>query len=296
MLDGATPRTACDETAFAAAVVDRLQKFRAEISEIAGNVDDVSAFLADQMKRFQQLSDVANQMAAAIAAIDAASRETDDVSRTASDQSGRSLATVENAIGSIRGLADSVRAIQSSLGELDTHLASVGSSTRDIQTIARQTNLLALNATIESERAGAAGKGFAVVANEVKSLARKAGEVTHGIEGSVESLTGSIADLIATTGETVATAGHVSDGVGVISETIQGFGAALDQIHAKVGEISEAATEGKSQCEDVIDYIDTFMISLSTTGETLDEARGSIRGLVDRAGDAVQFAAARAKP
>ncbi len=290
MPDGSVPVSARDETAFVASVLERLQKFSAEIRGIAGDVDEVSQFLASQMGRFEELSAIATQVSGAIAAIDAATRETDEVSRNASEQSSRSLSTVEHAVGSIRGLAGSVQAIQNSLGELDSHLAQVGSSTKDIQDIARQTNLLALNATIESQRAGEAGKGFAVVANEVKSLARKAGEVTRGIEGSVESLSASIADLIMATGETVTTADQVSNGVVVISETMQGFGAALDQIHSRVEEIGAAAAEGNIQCEDVIDYIDTFMISLSTTGDTLGEARDRIRGLVGRAEDAVQFA------
>ncbi|CAA7612036.1 Chemotaxis sensory transducer (fragment) [Magnetospirillum sp. LM-5] len=290
MPDGSNASQTSDRAQFAQAVVQRLTTIQTEVTEIAGSVDEVAVFLEDQMGKFQALSAIAQQMAEAIDAIDSASKTTDHVSREAADRSTHSLTTVETAVSSIRGLAESVRAIQASLGELDTHLASVGASTKDIQDIARQTNLLALNATIESERAGEAGKGFAVVAGEVKGLARKAGEVTRTIEGSVESLTASIADLIVATGQTVTSAGQVSNGVGIISETINGFGDSLEKIHGRVEEISEAAAEGKVQCEDVIDYIDTFMISLSTTGETLGEARERIHHLVDQATSAVEFA------
>jgi methyl-accepting chemotaxis protein len=292
MPDGFTNTADRDVAGFTKTVLDRMNVFKSEAAEIAASVEDVSRFLAGQMQVFHQLSDIANQMSDAIAGIDQGARETDQVSTDANRRSADSLSTVEAAIGSIRDLASSVRQIQTSLGELDGHLASVGTSSKDIQLIAKQTNLLALNATIESQRAGEAGKGFAVVANEVKSLARKAGDVTHGIEAAVNTLTGSIGDLIIATGDTATTAATVSDGVGVISATIQGFGAALEQIHGKVEEISTAAEDGKTQCEDVIDYIDTFMISLSTTGETLDEAKGKIDTLFAHSVDTVAFISA----
>ena len=289
MPDGFTSTTGRDSAAFTKTVLERMTAFKSEAAEIAASVEDVSRFLAGQMHVFHQLSDIANQMNDAISAIDRGARETDHVSTEANQRSAESLSTVEAAIGSVRDLASSVRAIQTRLGELDSHLASVGTSSKDIQSIAKQTNLLALNATIESQRAGEAGKGFAVVANEVKSLARKAGDVTHGIEAAVDTLTESISDLIIATGETATTAATVSDGVGVISATIQGFGAVLEQIHGKVEEISTAADDGKTQCEDVIDYIDTFMISLSTTGETLEEAKGKIDTLVAHSVETVAF-------
>ncbi|CAA7615187.1 methyl-accepting chemotaxis protein [Magnetospirillum sp. UT-4] len=280
-----------DQAAFAKAIVERLGAFRQEAGEIATSIEDVSHFLADQMSVFNRLSDVANEMSGAIAGIDSAAKETDEVSSDAAARSGQSLATVENAIAGIRRLADSVRAIQERLGELDTHLASVGTSSKDIQVIAKLTNLLALNATIESQRAGEAGKGFAVVANEVKSLARKASDVTLGIESAVDTLTNRVGELMVSTGDTAATASSVSEGVGFISTTIQDFDRALEQIHSRVEEISEAASDGRTQCEDVIDYIDTFMISLSTTGETLEDARTRIAHLVGQAADAFAFAA-----
>ncbi|HSV28977.1 MAG TPA: methyl-accepting chemotaxis protein [Candidatus Omnitrophota bacterium] len=278
-----------DLARFVDTVLDRLEKFRAEVSDIATSIDDVNRFVAEQQPRFQALSQIANAMTKAIAAIDAAAKDTDAVAREASGRSHASLSTVQEALGDIRGMAEAVRGIEQRLGELEHALGQVGARSGDIQAIAKQTNLLALNATIEAERAGEAGKGFAVVATEVKSLARKAGEVTLGIDDAVETLSSNVGELIKSSAETAAQAGAVSDGVGVISDTITGFGRSLEGIGAKVEDITAAASDSLTQCEDVIDYVDTFMVSLSTTGETLEEAKHKIDGLVARSGDAVNF-------
>ncbi len=49
-----------------------------------------------------------------------------------------------------------------------------------ISGFSEEVRILALNAHIEAVRAGPAGRGFAVVAQELKDLARRAGEASRG--------------------------------------------------------------------------------------------------------------------
>jgi methyl-accepting chemotaxis protein len=278
-----------DAGSFAARVLERVEQFSLEAADIAASIDDVNRFVQQQRTLFEHLSDLAHRMATAINAIAEAASTTNAVSADANSQSGHSLATVDQAVGCIRKLAGSVAGIEGRLGELEGALAAVGEMSRNIQGIAKQTNLLALNATIEAERAGDAGKGFAVVAGEVKTLARKAEDVTTGIDGAVERLSARVTDLIEGTGKTVAGANAVSDGVGVISSTIAANSSALGTIGAKVAEITAAAGESRTECEDVIDYVETFMVSLSTTSEELAGADQRINTVLDKGEDLMAF-------
>ena len=85
-----------------------------------------------------------------------------------------SMSTLSQAIEEMKGSADETARIVKTIDE-----------------IASQTNLLALNAAVEAARAGDAGQGFAVVAEEVRNLARRAGEAARAttdlIQGSVKN-------------------------------------------------------------------------------------------------------------
>ncbi|MGE5506371.1 MAG: methyl-accepting chemotaxis protein [Actinomycetota bacterium] len=277
---------------FVARVLDQVEQFSLEAADIAASIDDVNRFVQQQQKLFENLSDLAHQMADAINAIAEAATTTNSVSSDANAQSSHSLATVDQAVDCIRKLAGSVAGIETRLGELESALGAVGQMSRNIQGIAKQTNLLALNATIEAERAGDAGKGFAVVATEVKSLARKAAEVTTGIDGAVERLSGRVTDLITRTGKTVAGAEAVSDGVGVISSTIAANSGALGTIGDRVAEITAAADESRTECEDVIDYVETFMVSLETTSDELAIADQRINTVLTKGEELMAFLSA----
>mgnify|MGYP001809707144 CR=1 FL=1 len=268
---------------FAVEILARVEKLVLEVADIAGNVDDVSKFVAQQRDGFTHIRTITGQLDALIEQIAQAGAATHQVAAEAGDNSRQSLATVHSALADIAALADSVRAIQSQLSHLDGMLAEVGNRAGSIQVIAGQTNLLALNATIEAERAGQAGLGFAVVASAVKTLSRRTTEVTSGIDGAVASLSGSIAELVRASTVTVETASDVNQGVGIINQTVENFDNALATVAAKVQEISEASAESRVQCEDVVDYVDTFTVSLETTGSDLKDADERINALLRKA-------------
>jgi len=274
---------------FAVEILARVEKLVLEVADIAGSIDDVSKFVVQQRDGFAHIRTITQQLDSLIGQIAADGDATNQVAAEAGDNSRQSLATVRAALGDIGALAESVRAIQAQLSHLDAMLSEVGSSAQSIQMIAGKTNLLALNATIEAERAGEAGRGFAVVASAVKTLSRRTSEVTAGIDGAVSSLSESIAELVRASTATVDIAGDVNQGVNIISATVEGFDQALSTVAAKVEDISAASADSRVQCEDVVDYVDTFNVSLETTGNDLKDADERINALLHKAEELMGF-------
>jgi methyl-accepting chemotaxis protein len=149
----------------------RTGKQAEELSETAGNIERLSAAVADNANASNQAS-AAAQLASQVAL-----------------QAGGIVAEVEGTMQRIMG--SSQRAV-----------TIIGL----IQDIAFQTNLLALNAAIEAARAGEHGRGFAVVAAEVRGLAQRtataAREIKDMIGASVEQVTDG-ADQVANANSTM---------------------------------------------------------------------------------------------
>jgi len=165
----------------------------------ARDADAAQQASARSAQSAQSLSQTADQLSDAIAAI---TRHVEESQRRMS-----------NAVD----VADRTGALVNSLQEA---ASSIGAVVTLITDIAHKTNLLALNATIEAARAGEAGKGFAVVANEVKHLAdqtatatkdisRHIAEIRQTSQASVQAIT----DITSSVRETSAAAVEISAAV-----------------------------------------------------------------------------------
>jgi methyl-accepting chemotaxis protein len=117
-------------------------------SDQASSIEETSASLHEIATMSKQRADNAQQ------------------TNTISKETG---AAVANGSAAMKKLMAAMEAINTSSDEVAKLL-------KGTEEIAFQTNLLALNAAVEAARAGEAGRGFAVVAEEVRSLARRAGE------------------------------------------------------------------------------------------------------------------------
>jgi methyl-accepting chemotaxis protein len=97
------------------------------------------------------------------------------------------------------------------MNKLGDSSAEIGNVIKVITSIAEQTNLLALNATIEAARAGEMGKGFAVVASEGKDLAQETARVTEDISRRVEAIQADTSGAVAAIEEISAVIGRISE-------------------------------------------------------------------------------------
>ncbi len=103
----------------------------------------------------------------------------------ASAKEARTLA--EGSRGSVQQSVEQMNQMVEAVNEIKKGGDEISRIMRTIDEIAFQTNLLALNAAVEAARAGEAGAGFSVVADEVRSLARRAGEAAKETATIVEA-------------------------------------------------------------------------------------------------------------
>ncbi|TAN73365.1 MAG: methyl-accepting chemotaxis protein [Magnetospirillum sp.] len=290
--DGGVSPAMMGADSFATDVLRKIDSLSLEVADIAGTMDGLTRFVKHQEDLFSHLKAVAHAMAEAIGQIDAAGQETRAVTIEAGRQSSDSLRTIDAALSGVNRLVGAVQGIEQQLEGLEGALGNVSTMSRSIQKIARQTNLLALNATIEAARAGEAGRGFAVVATEVKTLARQTGDVTSGIDDTVQKLSGSVTELIETSTETLKMADSVGAGVGVINQAVSVFGEAIDTVESKVANISEAASHSLAQCNGVINEIDKFFEGIAMTSESLTKADERISSLLGNSEELMSYIAA----
>ncbi len=195
-------------------VTDSHSKYELEslYSRIASSLEEISSTMTEmdaQVKENAEHATAANERAAA--------------ARVAINEGGEK----------VHGLADAMRKVN----QASKRILGIN---KTVDEIAFQTNLLALNAAVEAARAGEAGAGFAVVAEEVRSLARKAGDAARETS---ELITAAAADIQKGAGlaEDAATALKTIDSsAGSLDELVGMIAQASGQQSAGISSISQA--------------------------------------------------------
>lgn len=135
------------------------------------------------------------------------------------------------------------------VNELESSALAIGKVIESISGIAAQTNLLALNAAIEAAGAGDAGKGFAVVAQEVKQLARQAGE-------SSEDIKDRILGIQLSSKKTSDTIAKIKSVIRSINEISSAIASAVEEQSITSKEISSSITQSATAANEVTKNIE----------------------------------------
>ncbi len=260
-----------------------------EIVDVAGNIDEISARVAQQAKSFRELVNNAGEVNESNRRIvSAAGHAREKASETASSVR-TSEQTVRNAVNDIHALVEAVAVIEGQLAGLQEALAQVAQVAQGIDAIAKQTNLLALNATSEAARAGEAGKGFAVVAGEVKALATQTSTATSQIDETLKKFTEQAERLITQGNETTNRAESVRSGTQTIGDVINVVGQAVSGIEEDTAAIAESAARIDQQCGTFVSTLEVMNREVDVSSTTLSEARDRINRLIGVSEKVVQL-------
>jgi methyl-accepting chemotaxis protein len=250
-----------------------------EIADVAGNVDDISGRVREQVQELHGLLNSATEVSTNNSRIAEAARSSREEAEGAAREVETSRSTVEESLKDIHDLVEAVNVIQQRLNGLQEALNKVAEVASGIDAIAKQTNLLALNATIEAARAGEAGKGFAVVAGEVKELAGQTSRATAEIDSTLQHLTDQAERLISQGQDSTRRAEAVREGTQAIGGVIDTVGQAMSAMQSRSSEIAEAAETIEARCDGFVDTVKSLHTGVDVSGNTLTEARDRINNL-----------------
>jgi methyl-accepting chemotaxis protein len=261
-------------------ISERVGTLAVEISDITGNIDDVSRHVQQEASFFQRLLELVDGMVNSNKRVDGAVARTRDTASAAVATVQRSEETITLALEEIAALGDSVRATECELTELGAALERISQAASGISGIARQTNLLALNATIEASRAGEAGRGFAVVAEEVKALAQQSAAAMQEINITLSSLRGRVHSLSERGGEALQRAETVGNGTRAIREVVTDIRRSMAALEKETDDIADAVTEIDDYTTRTSDGLSSLTGDVKRSSQSLETATGRVQRLL----------------
>ena len=219
--------------------------------DLSGITERTNAGIDRQRTEINQVATAMNEMAATAQEVARNAQQGAEAAHGASASAQNGTEVVTHSIERIGRLNEEIQGAVATMRTLEQDSQGIGAVLDVIRGIAEQTNLLALNAAIEAARAGEQGRGFAVVADEVRSLANRTQQSTREIQGMIERLQTASREAA----QVMERARHQT---GNAVDNTQRIRAALDEINAEVGRISDlnnliasAAQEQSSVAEEI---------------------------------------------
>jgi methyl-accepting chemotaxis protein len=230
-------------------------EFEAAVGDIVQTVSSASTELETAATRLTKAAETAQQLTTTVAATsEEASANVQSVA-AATEELAASVTEIGRQVQESSRIStdavDQAAKTDNRITLLSQSANRIGDVTKLITSIAEQTNLLALNATIEAARAGVAGKGFAVVAQEVKALAAQTAKATSEISGQIAEMQSATQDSVSAIKEIGGTIGRISEIATSIASSIEGQGAATQEITRNVQQAAAGTTQVASNITDV---------------------------------------------
>ncbi len=228
----------------------------AQLNELSKAIDGIAKGAQEQAAAVQMASNNAGQMAAAVEQVAANAQASAQASQQAAETAQRGAQTVEQAVAAMIAIKETVSEAGNKVQQMQKYSAQIGAIVETIDDIAEQTNLLALNAAIEAARAGEQGRGFAVVADEVRKLAERSSKATkeiaqliQNVQSGTQEAVEAMSDALKKTESGSSLAGDAGQALQAILESVRTVSGQVEQIAAKVQEMTKAGGELASAME-----------------------------------------------
>jgi Methyl-accepting chemotaxis protein (MCP) signalling domain len=184
----------------------------------------------------------------------------------------RTARSANEADGLMSDVGDLIQTSQTSMERLSGVIEAINRSATEasgivkaIEEIAFQTNILSLNAAVEAARAGEAGKGFAVVAEEVRNLARKAGEAARRTAEI-------ISDSVERAHQGVAVSNEAAKNLSVVTQN-------AERVAGLITRIAEASSEQSGGIEELNDAVAQMNTAVQANASSAEESAAAARRL-----------------
>jgi len=148
----------------------------------------VQAITSDSSQSAASIAASTGQMKANISLVAGNVDQAMSVSQESGQLCQQGAVVIRDAVSSMQNISRTVHNTSTTVNKLGEQSSKIASVVQVIHSIADQTNLLALNAAIEAARAGEYGRGFAVVADEVRNLAGRTAVATEEITDVINEI------------------------------------------------------------------------------------------------------------
>lgn len=162
-----------------AAIVEAANNGEAHSSASTETIGAAIAFISSIGADIERLDEVVRHL-------DIDSRAAAFAAGSASERASESDQVIREAVSRMEAMREGLQEASKSVKRFGERGQEFGDSVDEFAQITEQIGVLSLNASLEAERAGEGGKGFRVVANEVRALARRAGETVEKMSKLVQ--------------------------------------------------------------------------------------------------------------